>query len=307
MARTGTGRLSRMPLIAVIAVVVIGLAAVGVGVLHPWRSSASTGVVGHPASVRSVRLPGAPGSVAGSAGPLAEPAAGTGRTAAAAVAAYLRARQHADTGSSYALLSAATRRAYPSAAAWLAALPDLPPPVAFTVTGVQVAGDSAQVTADVRRTAMLNSFVGFVPARAAEVYHAVGTPAGWRVDAVPVSVRPDVISDRTAAADVSAWLARAAACDGAGAAARQVSTDLLGDDSLPGSICKTHARLTAGAAQPMVGTPTTAAFLAAFGPDLGSWARLVPVTGPGQQQLLVGVAPLGSAWRVFGIVSGGSS
>jgi len=286
----------------------VGLVGIAVGVWHPWRSSASAGDFGHPASVRSVKLPGAPVAAPGSATPqpLRPPPAGADRTPTAAVTAYLLARSRTDAGASYALLSPASRRTYLSEAGWLDALPDLPPPVAFAVTGEKSVGGSTQVTVDVRRTPTLNSFVGFVPAHAAEVYRAESTAAGWRVDAEPVSVRPELAPDGRATADVTAWLARVAACDGAGAAPRQVSPDLLGDDSLPGMICSTHARLTAGAVQPMVGTPATAPFLAAFGPDLGGWARLVPVVGPGRQ-LLVGVAPLGSSWRVFGIVSGGIS
>ena len=39
--------------------------------------------------------------------------------------------------------------------------------------------------------------------------------------------------------------------------------------------------------------------MAAFGPEVGSWARLVPVQGPGTRFSVV-VGPLGDAWRVLG-------
>ena len=41
------------------------------------------------------------------------------------------------------------------------------------------------------------------------------------------------------------------------------------------------------------------AYVAAFGPEVGSWARLVPVQGP-RSRFSVVVGPLGDAWRVLG-------
>ncbi len=296
-------RPGRLSVLAMLAVLV--LAGVAIVAVHPWRSDAAAGRL-QPASVKSLNLPGtAPATGAVAKTPALRLPAGADTTATAAVATYLRARSDGDAATSYALLAAASKRSYPTQATWLDALPDLPAPMTFNVTGGKATGGGMEVSVDVRRTPVVNSFVGFVPAHAVEVYRTYRSGAAWRVEAEPVRVLPDLISDRTAAAAVTAWLNRVSACDGAGAAALQVSPDLLGDDSLPGAICDKHARLRAGAAQPMVGGPSTATFLAAYGPDLGSWSRLVPVTGP-DQQLLVGVAPLGSSWRVFGIVSGGS-
>lgn len=295
--------LRRTPVLAMLAVIL--LAGVAVIALHPWRSDASAGDRPHPASVQSLNLPGGPVSVAPTLGAAVRLPAEADSSATAAVASYLRARGDGDVTTSYALLSAAAKRTYPSEATWVDALPDLPAPGTFMVTGDRRVGGATEVSVDVRRTPALNSFVGFVPARALEVYRAVESAGRWRVDAASVRVAPQLVSDRSAANDVTTWLNRLSACDAAGAEALQVSGDLLGDDSIAGQICTTHARLRAAPAQPMVGGPTTSAFLAAYGPDLGAWARLVPVTGAKDQQLLVGVAPFGSTWRVFGIVSGG--
>jgi hypothetical protein len=296
-------RPGRLSVLAMLGVLV--LAGVAIVAVHPWRSDAAAGQR-QPASVKSLNLPGtAPATGAVAKTPAVRLPTAADNTAMAAVASYLRARSDGDAATSYALLAPASLRSYPSQATWLDALPDLPPPTTFTVMAGKATGAGMDVSVDVRRTPVLNSFVGFVPAHAVEVYRTSRSGAAWRVEATPVGVRPDLISDRTAAADVSAWLNRLAACDGAGAAALQVSPDLLGDDTLPGAICTSHARLRAGPAQPVMGGPSTAPFLAAYGPEIGSWGRLIPVTGPGQQ-LLVGVAPLGRSWRVFGIVSGGT-
>lgn len=301
-------RSGRVPPFVVPAVVVLALVLAGITVLalHPWRSKA--GANGQqPPSVRTLNLPGGPEAPAlPPAAPTVKLPPAAARSASAAVATYLRARSQGHARTSYALLAPSARRTYPSEATWLDALPDLPAPKTFTITGDKAAGSGMDVSVDVRRTPILNSFVGFVPGHATEVYRAVPSKAGWRVDAEPVSVTPKLVSDRTAAADVTAWLERVSTCDGAGAVALQVSSELLGDPSLAGAICTKHAQLHAAPAQPMVGDPSTAPFLSAYGPDIGSWARLVPVTGP-NQQLLVGVAPLGGSWRVFGIVSGGVS
>ena len=41
------------------------------------------------------------------------------------------------------------------------------------------------------------------------------------------------------------------------------------------------------------------AYVAAFGPEVGAWARLVPVQGP-RSRFSVVVGPLGDAWGVLG-------
>lgn len=286
------------------AVVVATVAAIAVVALHPWRSDATAGHR-QPASVRSLNLPGGPQPrLTPSAAPAVRLPADADTSATAAVASFLRARSDGDAASSFALLAPDARRTYATQAQWVDALADLPAPATFQVTGTRAAGDATEVSVDVRRTPALNSFAGFVPARAVEVYRTVRSGGAWRVDPSPVGVTAILISDRTAAAAVTAWLDRVAACDGPGAAALQVSADLIGDDSIPGAICAKHARLRAAPARPMQGGPETAPFLSAYGPEIGSWARLVPVTGA-DQRLLVGVAPLGQSWRVFGIVPGG--
>ncbi len=294
----------RTPVIAVLAAVAL---AGGTAATMHWRSDArAADERPHPASVRSLSLPGATDvRVAPTPATTVRLPAGADRTATAAVTTFLRARAGGDVATSYALLAPDSRRNYATPAVWLDAQPDLPAPSTFKVLRSAKASGGADVTVDVRRTAVLNTFVGFWPARAIEVYRAVPVGAAWRVHPTPVLVQPRLISDAGAPAAVAAWLARHQACDAPGASRLQVSTELLGDDLLPAQICAAPTGWRVGPVQPLSGGPETAAFVAAYGPDLGSYARLVPVTGPGQS-LLVGVAPLGSAWRVFGIVPGGS-
>lgn len=270
--------------------------------LHPWRHGVSASSYQHPASVRSLHLPG----TAREPGAAPSPPAGrlppdTDRSARAAVAGYLSARRDGDVKTSYLLLSTASRRTYPSQASWLDAVADLPAPASFTVVGARAKAGAVDVAVDVRRTAVLDGFVGFVPAHALETYRTSRDAAGWRVDAEPVRTTPHLISDGTASAAVGAWLGRLAACDTAGAAAGQVAADLLGDGSVAATVCAAHLVLRAEPAIPLTGGPDTAPFLAAYGPETSTWARLVPVTGAGRT-FLVGVAPMGHTWRVFGIV-----
>jgi hypothetical protein len=46
------------------------------------------------------------------------------------------------------------------------------------------------------------------------------------------------------------------------------------------------------------------AYLAAFGPGITSWGRLVPVQGP-TSRFLAAVGPLGDDWRVLGVLVDG--
>ena len=289
--------------------VVAGLAAVAVAgggatALHMRANARADESYTHPASVASVQLPGTAPTAAAAPVPAARLQAGADRTATAAVTSYLRARADGDVATSYALLDAGSRRIYPTAARWLDAQPDLAAPSTFRVLSSATAGARVDVSVDVRRTAVLDPFVGFRPAHAVEVYRAVRTGSAWRVQALPVRVSPRLIADTAAPAAVTAWLDRLRACDIPGAGRFQSAAELVGDDSLPAALCSAPAGLRVGPPQPLTDQPETAAFVAAYGPELGSYARLVPVTGPGPS-LLVGVAPLGSAWRVFGIVRGG--
>ena len=48
--------------------------------------------------------------------------------------------------------------------------------------------------------------------------------------------------------------------------------------------------------------PAARPFTAAYGSGVGHWARLVPIVSP-QGRFFAAMAPLGEAWRVFGLLA----
>jgi len=292
-ARPGSRRL-----LSLVGIGVVGLA-VGVG-----ATVAVDGLRGHgdrEASVRRLQLPGGR-AAAEPAGPAAVRAAGPVRagTARAAVQRFLQAGADGDFATAYGLLDRAGQRRYPSLARWTRAQADRD-----QVTGVQIgaerrAGDrTARVTVELTRPATIDPFAGLVPARTVEVWRASSQDGSWRVAADPVSVKAHLPSDDRAPEAVTAWVQRLLGCDLQGAASLQAGADLYGPADLAEAPCKERGRWTVADPEGFDAAVEPEAYVAAFGPEVGSWARLVPVQGP-RTRFHVVVGPVGDAWRVLG-------
>jgi len=155
------------------------------------------------------------------------------------------------------------------------------------------------VTVELTHPAAIDPFAGLVPARTVEVWRARSEGGGWRVAADPVSVRADLPSDRRAADAVTAWVQRLVGCDRQGAAALQAGGELYGPADLAEAPCRQRGRWTVAGPQRFDQAAEPEPYVAAFGAEVSSWARLVPVQGPGTRFHVV-VGPLGDAWRVLG-------
>ena len=118
----------------------------------------------------------------------------------------------------------------------------------------------------------------------------------WQVSADPLTFRPVLSGDTAATAAVQGWVSLLVACDAPAAVALQVTPNLYGPASLAHTPCETRGTWTAGAPTGLDRTPDPRAFLAAFGPEVGTWARLVPVRGPAGG-FLAAVAPMATAGR----------
>jgi hypothetical protein len=251
-------------------------------------------------SVRRLELPATPGAPAPSAGAEAgaEPvAAGTAR---AAVERFLKATARGDFDGAYRLLDEPGRRRYPSAARWTRGQADRPVVTGVRVGAARPAGrETTHVKVQLTHPAAIDPFAGLVPARTVEVWRARSEGGGWRVAAEPVSVRADLPSDRSAPDAVTAWVERLLGCDRRGAAALQAGTGLYGPADLAEAPCGRRGRWTVAAPLRFDAAVEPEPYVAAFGPEVGAWARLVPVQGPGIRFHVV-VGPLGDAWRVLG-------
>jgi hypothetical protein len=287
----------RRPLLRVVAVGVVGLA-VGVGAI--LAAARLGGGQDHAASVQRLDLPAAvePLPAPPAADAVKPVRAGSAR---AAVQRFLRAGATGDDATAYALLDRSGRRRYPSLARWTRAQADRPP-----VTGVRVGTErkvgaaTTDVTVTLSHPPAIDPFTGLVPARTVEVWRARrAAGGGWRVAPDPVSVRAVLPGADRAPAAVTAWVERLVGCDRQGAASLQAGAELYGPADLAEAPCRERGRWTVAAPLGFDAAVEPQPYVAAFGSDVGGWARLVPVTGP-RTRFHVVVGPLGDGWRVLG-------
>jgi hypothetical protein len=307
---SSAARPGRRRLLRVLGVGVVGVA-VGVG-----ATLAVHGLGGgsdRAASVRRLDLPAAaagaaapasaggptttekrvPGPWTGAAGPVR---AGTAR---AAVRRFLQAGAD-DLAAAYGLLDPAGLRRYPTLARFARAQADRAGVTAVRVGPARRTGDgTAEVTVTLSHPAAIDPFAGLVPARTVERWRASRQDGRWRVAADPVLVRAELPDDDRAPEAVSAWVQRLLGCDAQGAAGLQAGAELYGPADLAALPCRERGRWTVAAPEGFDAAVEPEPYVAAFGPEVGAWARLVPVQGPGTRFSVV-VGPLGDGWRVLG-------
>jgi hypothetical protein len=228
----------------------------------------------------------------------AEPA-----TPRAAVTAFAEALADGRPVDAYPLLDDASRRRYPTVASWVRAQADRATPLTFTVGTSRPSTDrpgAFEVDLSATHTSSLDPIRGLVPARSTSVWLVRLENDAYRVSVDPLAFRPVLPGDASATAAVQGWVNLLAACDTAAAAALQVSPNLYGPAALARTPCETRGPWTAGEPAGLDRSPDPRAFLAAFGPEVGTWARLVPVRGPAGG-FLAAVAPMGDGWQVMGV------
>ena len=278
-----------------------GVAGIAVGVGITLAAHGLGGGADRAASVRRLDLPAggvAPAAQApGGAAASAPVRAGSAR---AAVRRFLEAGAAGHAATAYGLLDKAGRTRYPSLARFERAQADRAVVTAVRVGRERPTGAArADVTVTLSHPAAIDPFAGLVPARTVEVWRASRQDGRWRVAADPVSVRADLPSDDRAPEAVTAWVQRLLGCDRQGAASLQVGAELYGPADLAELPCRERGRWTVADPEGFDAAVEPEAYVAAFGPEVGSWARLVPVQGP-RTRFHVVVGPLGDAWRVLG-------
>ena len=186
-----------------------------------------------------------------------------------------------DVAVAYGLLDQAGRKRYPSPARFERAQADRAAVTAVRVGRERKAGAAtADVTVTLSHPAAIDPFAGLVPARTVEVWRASRQDGRWRVAADPVSVRADLPGDDRAPEAVTAWVQRLLGCDRQGAAGLQAGAELYGPADLAELPCQERGRWTVADPEGFDAAVEPEAYVAAFGPEVGSWARLVPVQGP---------------------------
>jgi len=295
VARPAPRRLLRVAGIGALGV------ALGIGATLAVDGLGGAGRADRAASVQRLDLPAAaPSSADRPAEPVAAAPARAG-SARAAVRRFLQAGAAGDLDVAYGLLDRAGRTRYPSLARFTRAQADRAQVTAVRVGRQRRAGAGVvEVTVTLAHPPAIDPFAGLVPGRTVEVWRASHQDGRWRVAAEPVSVRAELPGDDRAPGAVTAWVQRLLGRDRQGAAALQAGAGLYGPADLAELPCRERGRWTVAAPQGFDAAVEPEAYVAAFGPEVGSWARLVPVQGPGTRFSVV-VGPLGDAWRVLGI------
>lgn len=224
-----------------------------------------------------------------------------------ALAAFLQPLADGRPELAYPLLDEAGRRRYPTLASWARAQVDQPRPVTFTIEASRPSSErpgAVEVDVSATHRPSLDAIRGLVPGRSQSAWLVRNEDDAWRVAAEPATFRPLLPDDAGASDIVQSWVSRMAACDASGAAELQVNTNLYGPSGLARGPCEQRGTWTAGAAVGFDRAPDPRVFLAAFGPEVGTWARLVPVRGPASA-FLAAVAPMGDGWQVMGVAVDG--
>lgn len=299
MKAEGRGAKSRL-VQAVIAV--IGLS-VGLGTAFAVRSQGSS----EPESTPSIeRFPFDTTVPRGNAVPTPAPTLETEPAdPLAALASFLGAIADGTPEQAYPLLDTASRERFPTVESWVQAQADRLVPLTFSAgASSPVPGDPDAAVFEVTAThePSLDAFRGLVPGRSSTRWKVRNDGGGWRVGADPVSFEPLLPGEETVPQTVRDWVTRQAACDGPGARSLQVEGRLLGPVDLTRAPCEDGGTWRVGEPVTLERAADSQAFLAAFGPNVASWARLVPVEGP-DDGFLVAAAPLGDDWRVMGVAT----
>lgn len=209
-----------------------------------------------------------------------------------AVQGFLAAEAAGDFPASYAFLSAADRETHMTAAAWVAAHAQLPPVTGFAVE--QVRADEVVTMLGLRST--LDQVVGLVPARSRATWKTVHEEGGWRVRYGSATASAIYPSDEGVGDAARRWAEARLAC----ATEVQHAGSLIGSPALATELCGAAGDLTLGTPGVLPDGPETTALLSAYGPEVFTWARVVPVTAPVPLRAVLG--PVADQWQVVGVL-----
>jgi hypothetical protein len=206
----------------------------------------------------------------------------------------LVAETNGDWSTSFGLLSRSDRSIAPTRARWALAHGQLETIEGFELGAVRSGATRTEVDVVLHLHAELSEVIGLVPATADSTWIAVAEDGGWRVEYGSTDLRPRYPDSADAVAAVRNWSNDRRACHAG------VSDTLLGSRAVLDALCATDRRVDVNEVEPLIPGQSTDAFLAAYGPEVFDWARVVPVRSP--VALRAVVAPIGDRWRVIGVI-----
>ncbi len=208
---------------------------------------------------------------------------------------FLKAEVTGDFEASFEFLSPTDQEAADGVEGWVAQHYLVVP----TIRGFQLISDNAEgvraeVLTDLTLQAGLDQLVGLIPGEAQATWVLVDEAGEWRVAFSESRITPVFLDDSTTAAGVAEWAGQSCPRDSG------LDLPLLGYPVLADRLCDSTGQVTVGGPSPLEDAAEAAPFLAAFGPEVGIWARVVEVHTP--VALRAVAAPIGDRWVVIGVL-----
>ena len=196
------------------------------------------------------------------------------------------------------LLAASDRAEAGELDGWTDRHAELWPIAGAEITDVSGDDTSATVTTRLRYHSRLDETIGLVPARAEGRWRVVREEGHWRIALADLEVRADVPDDRAAVDAAKAWSAAKQRCSAT--ADQEYAGGLVGFPTVADALCGDPGELRTGAPQRLSEGPDADAFVAAFGPQVLTWSRVVAVDAPVVFRAVL--APVGDRWIVAGLL-----
>ncbi len=229
----------------------------------------------------------------------------TSQNALAAVTTFLDAQIASDQTTAYSTLSSQDQNTYQTAAMWRelrqGVLPDV---VNYTAGEVSFStATTATVAVQLGLRPALDETIGLVPASAKASIHAVFERDSWRVAMHRSEVAFVYLSDASLSDAAQTWVRARQACK----VDQQWRSTMYGEGAEfhAKALCKRRGNIEVSTPQALSDRSDTEAFIAAFGPKVGLWARVVSVGAPAEFDLVL--APVDQQWLVVGVLLNPSS
>ena len=211
---------------------------------------------------------------------------------------FLTAEVDGDFEASFELLSSVDQGTTAGADGWTAEHYLVVPTILdFQLVADSSEGTRAEVSVNLTLEAGLDQMVGLRPAHADSTWVLLEEVGEWRVVFTESRIEPVYLDEATAPRAVEQWAAHRQNCE----PATEWDTSLLGFPSLAESLCGSTGAIRIGDPVRLTDAADASSFLAAFGPEVGIWARVVPVDG--EFPLRAVVAPIGEEWVVIGVLA----
>jgi hypothetical protein len=213
-----------------------------------------------------------------------------------AVSGFLTAEARGDFPGSYAFLATSEHAKFETPAFWVQAHGHFPVVTGFRVEGSTPEGQGVRVTTLTGYQPNLDEILGLTTARARSGWLTAQEGGVWRVVFSARTNKPLYPGDAEATEVAQRWAAQRIACE----PTDQLEAALKGAPFLAESLCHAKGELRLGNVAPLSQLDYVTPFISAYGPDVLTWARAVPITSP--QQMQVVLAPVGADWKIMGVI-----